>query len=113
MSVQEGLVAQIAERIQASADVKVVFGEAVTANGHTIIPVAQVMYGFGGGSGQAAEGSGGGGGGGVRVKPLGVLEVTDADTRFIPIVDVGRLALYGLVGLFLVTGALRARTCAI
>jgi uncharacterized spore protein YtfJ len=108
MNSQESVVTQIAERVKSSADVRVVYGDPISANGRTIIPVSQVMYGFGGGSGQGEEGSGGGGGGGVQVKPLGVLEMTDNDTRFVPIMDVGRMARYALIGLFLVTGSVRA-----
>ena len=73
--------------IVAHSDVKAVFGEPVTADGRTIIPVAKIMYGFGGGGGMnrmgareenaAARGQeGGGGGGGVRAVPVGVIEVS-------------------------------------
>jgi len=56
----------ISQPLQTSATVKAVFGEAVTAQGKTIIPVARVAFGFGGGSGQGRpEGEGRGGGGGV------------------------------------------------
>jgi uncharacterized spore protein YtfJ len=61
-------------------------------------------YGFGAGSGPGprGEGSGGGGGGGVRVKPIGCLEITADRTRFIPIVDVNRLATLGLIALVVI-----------
>jgi uncharacterized spore protein YtfJ len=39
----------IAEPLQSSATVKAVFGDAIPAQGRTIIPVARVGYGFGGG----------------------------------------------------------------
>ncbi len=50
------------------------------------------MYGYGvgvgtGGVGDSSRGEGGGGGGGVRVVPLGVVEVSDRDTRYVPIDD--------------------------
>ena len=60
----------------------------------SIIPVAKVAYGFGGGccepkgnkgnSKEGNEGDCGGMGGGVAVKPVGIIEVTKADSRFIP-----------------------------
>jgi len=95
----EELVATITERLKASADVKVVYGEPQVVEGKTIIPVAVASYGFGAGVGTQGEGSGGGGG--LRVKPVGVLEITAERTRFIPIVDVNRLAMLGVIALAL------------
>jgi uncharacterized spore protein YtfJ len=79
----------IIEPLQNSAAVKSVFGDPVAAQGKTVIPVARIAYGFGGGSGkrvhEAMPGEGEGGGGGVVATPLGVFEVTDSETRFIPL----------------------------
>jgi uncharacterized spore protein YtfJ len=84
----------IGERLQTGGTVKNVFGEPVTIDGKTIIPVASVKYGFGaGGGGSTAQDRAGGGGGGVRMTPVGVLEVTATETRFIYFFDPGRLAL--------------------
>jgi uncharacterized spore protein YtfJ len=100
----EELVANISERLKASADVKVVYGEPQVIEGKTIIPVAVASYGFGAGSGTGPQGEGGGagGGGGMRIKPVGVVEITAERTRFIPIVDVNRLATLGLIALVVV-----------
>jgi uncharacterized spore protein YtfJ len=100
----EELVATISERLKATANVKVVYGEPQVIEGKTIIPVAVARYGFGAGSGTGprGEGTGGGGGGGVSVKPIGCLEITAERTRFIPVIDVNRLATLGLIGLALV-----------
>jgi uncharacterized spore protein YtfJ len=100
----EELLATISERLKASADVKVVYGEPQVIEGKTIIPVAVASYGFGAGSGAGPQGEGGGagGGGGMRVKPVGVVEITAERTRFIPIVDVNRLATLGLIALVVV-----------
>jgi uncharacterized spore protein YtfJ len=99
----EELVATISERLKVSADVKVVYGEPQVVEGKTIIPVAVASYVFGAGGGidPQGEGSGGGGGGGMRVKPVGVVEITAERTRFIPILDVNRLATLGLIALAL------------
>lgn len=76
-----------------SANVKAVYGEPISAQGKTIIPVAKIMYGYGGGSGTGgagntmARGEGGGGGGGARAIPVGVVEVSNQSTRFVPISD--------------------------
>jgi uncharacterized spore protein YtfJ len=112
---EQELVTSIADRLKASGDVKVVFGEPQVLEGKTIVPVASVAYGFGGGSGTGpqGQGQGGGGGGGVRVKPLGVLEITADSTRFVPIVDATRLAMMGIMAsvciVWMVTRALRKR----
>jgi uncharacterized spore protein YtfJ len=98
MSEQE-LVTSIADRLKASGDAKVVFGEPRVIEGKTIVPVASVAYGFGGGSGSGpqSQGEGHGGGGGLRVKPLGVLEITPESTRFVPVVNATRLAMMGIM----------------
>ena len=63
------------------------------------------MYGYGGGAGTggvgdtSARGEGGGGGGGVRAVPVGVIEVSDQQTRFVPITDRKRLAGAVLAGI--------------
>ncbi len=66
---------------------KTIFGEPISAEGKTIVPVVKIRYGFGGGSGQKREGQehGGGGGGGLMGQPVGVIEITSERTRFIPI----------------------------
>jgi len=101
------------EPITRSASVSAVYGEAITANNKTIIPVARIAYGFGGGRGRknregdAPNREGEGGGGGVYAVPLGIVEVTDTETRFIPLNDKRKLAGILLVGFCL--GALWAR----
>ncbi len=92
----------IVEPLQASAAVKSVFGDPVSAQGKTIIPVARIAYGFGAGSGKGLSrdnpGEGEGGGGGVAATPIGVFEVTDSQTRFIPLHEGRNLLVAGLLG---------------
>jgi uncharacterized spore protein YtfJ len=94
---------QILERIKQSARVELAYGESRKVGDKTIIPVALISYVFGGGSGSGVGpsghnghsegvGIGGGGGGGVRVQPVAILEVTEDDTRLMPIIDWSRLA---------------------
>lgn len=101
MAAQE-MLATISDRFKATANVNVVYGEPQVVGDRTVIPVACVAYGFGAGGGRGGpagqEGEGGGGGGGIAVKPLGVIEITPGGTRFVPVVDVGRLAMLGLAG---------------
>jgi uncharacterized spore protein YtfJ len=95
----EELIANISERLKATANVKVVYGEPQVIEGKIIIPVAVASYGFGAGGGGE---QGGGGGGGVTVKPIGCIEITAERTRFIPIIDVNRLATLGLIALVVI-----------
>ncbi len=90
------------------ANVNAVFGKPVTAEGRTVIPVAEIGYGFamGFGQGPAAEeetaeeaaeetGGGGGAGGGVKARPLAIVEVTPEGTWVKPIVDEQKVTLAG------------------
>lgn len=88
----------LASRLGQNASIKNVYGEPVTAQGKTIIPVAKIAMGLGGGYGhkngkqKAAtdtgqtedKGEGAGGGGGMYATPKGVYEISDKCTRFIP-----------------------------
>jgi len=103
------LLQSLHENLASRAQVKSVFGDAVTAGEKTIIPVAKIAYGFGAGAGTGGmgetrpKGEGGGGGGGVRAVPVGVFEVSARETRFVPIHDrkktVGTLLLGAVLGL--------------
>ena len=80
--------AEVFKSIVEHAGARTVYGDPVSVEGKTVLPVATIWYGFGGNSG--GQGSnwqhgGGGGGGGLVAKPLGVVEVTLSQTRFIPI----------------------------
>ena len=81
-----------------TANVKAVYGEPIVAQGKTVIPVAKIIYGYGAGAGtggvgsSGARGEGGGGGGGARAIPVGVVEVSDQQTCFVPITDRRKLA---------------------
>jgi uncharacterized spore protein YtfJ len=99
--------------LRAKANANAVFGNPVTAEGRTVIPVAKVAYGFGMGIGhemmveeaEAMEAeepqeeeigdSAGGGGGGVMAQPIAVVEVTPEGTRVQAVINEQRLALAG------------------
>lgn len=105
----------ISERLQTAATVKTIYGDPVVAEGKTIIPVARVRFGFGAGfgegdtggegvSGNAEADKGGGGGGGVEVRPVGFIEITPGETRYVSIEGrrtAARLAFVGLLVAFL------------
>ena len=113
----------LGDRLHSGASVRNVFGDPVEAHGRTVIPVAQISYGFGAGgraaaneaaaneaAGSAAAGSAaarpedGGGGAGLRARPVGALEITAGGTRFIPFIDPTRLGLVLLVGFLIGVG---------
>ncbi len=121
----------LSEKLQSTATVKTVYGDPIEAEGKTVLPVARVRYGFGAGggttgplpsangedgpdgdepaSGGAQSGAGEGGGGGVEVTPVGVIEITPDETRFISFEDRRGLIKAGLIGLLVGLFLLRRR----
>jgi len=109
--------------LQEHASVASVYGAPIERNGRTVVPVAKIRYGFGGGYGQdpddAAgapagedrESTGAGMGGGVTATPTGGVEITDTQTRFIPIRGKKRFAVvaFACLALGYVFGRLTAR----
>lgn len=100
----------LGERLQGSASVKTVYGDPIVVEEKTIIPVARVAYGFGGclrsrkksGNGkEQKDGDEEGGGGGLAASPVGIVEITQEDTRFISIGEERKLAWALLIGFFL------------
>ncbi len=105
-------ISELPERMGAGA----CFGAPLEREGHTLIPVARVSFGYGMGFGRgsggdvgehafghksdAGEGEGGGGGGGGASTPVAVIDVTRDDVVIKPIMDPMRIALswMGLVG---------------
>jgi uncharacterized spore protein YtfJ len=101
------LLQSLKESILGQSGVKAIYGEPISAQGKTIIPVAKLMYGYGAGAGtggvgnSSAQGEGGGGGAGVRSIPVGVIEISDQQTRFILITSRKELAGAVLAGILL------------
>ena len=99
------LLQSLKESILSQASVKAIYGEPISANGKTVIPIAKIMYGFGAGAGTGgvgdtrARGEGGGGAGGVRAIPVGVIEISDQQTCFVPITDRKKLTGAVLAGI--------------
>ncbi|OIJ87884.1 GerW family sporulation protein [Streptomyces colonosanans] len=83
------LMERLAEKLGGRASVTAVYGEPVTQDGITVIPVARVGFGFCGGAGRetgtAKNTEGGGGGGGVGARPLGFIEIKDGTAVYKPI----------------------------
>ena len=99
------LLQSLKDSILSQASVKAIYGDPIAAHGKTVIPVAKIVYGYGAGAGTGgvgdsrARGEGGGGGGGVRAIPVGVVEVSGQQTRFVPITNHKRLAGAVLAGI--------------
>jgi uncharacterized spore protein YtfJ len=88
------------------------FGTPVERDGHTLIPVARINFGygmgFGGGSGgkgvpgdfaaetEGGEGGGGGGGGGGSATPVAIIDVTDGDVQIKSVEDTTRITIGAL-----------------
>jgi uncharacterized spore protein YtfJ len=109
-SLKEGILGQVS--------VKTIYGEPIAAHGKTIIPVGKIMYIYGASAGSggvgdsSARGEGGGGGGGARVVPLGVIEISEQQTTFVPITSRKKLTgvLLGGIGLGMLLGWRRLRS---
>jgi uncharacterized spore protein YtfJ len=98
---------QAVEELRDKASVNAVFGEPVQVGDRTIIPVADIKYGFGMGYGEgparsdeaeedSTSGQGGGAGGGIAARPVAVLEITDEGVTVKSVMDEGRLAIAGI-----------------
>ncbi len=91
-------IAQTVEQIRVEA----AFGQPIQVGENTLIPVAEVSYGFGLGAGRApgvekGPTGGEGGGAGGRVRPMGYIKVSPGGVIFEPAVDVNRLGMAGIV----------------
>lgn len=93
-----------------------VYGQPISQDGVTVLPVAKVSGGGGGGETPNATGDAegpSGGGLGVSAKPLGVFVLKDGKVGWRPAVDVNRVILGGqivaIVALLVVRSLLKAR----
>src|SRR5215469_16403265 len=83
-----------------SARVANVFGDPITQDGVTIIPVARVEGSGGGGTGPAQDGQtrrGRGGGFGLSTKPAGVFVLKNGKVSWRPSVDVNKVIMGGQI----------------
>jgi len=104
----------LTDKLYGGAGVKSVYGDPIETQGKTIIPVSKVVYGFGGGYGGKldekegeSEKEGGGAGAGLAAKPVGIFEVTEDNTRFIPAGSAKKLA--GAMAITFILGFLIGR----
>lgn len=115
------LITTLTERIQRTANVKAIFGEPVTIDGSTIIPVGRMSVRGGGGGGKAKSkedwrgdgetNTGMGLGMNINAVPVGYIQVKDGQAEFEPILDRNRIRLAALalagVAVWMMGGAAR------
>ncbi|NNC10905.1 hypothetical protein HII28_03300 [Planctomonas sp. JC2975] len=77
-------VLKLAETVKSTAGVRTAYGDPVTLDDVTVIPVALAWFGFGGGEGEQAPALGSGGGGGGASIPIGAYIKDKAGVRFEP-----------------------------
>ncbi|MEU2870483.1 spore germination protein GerW family protein [Streptomyces olivoreticuli] len=76
---------RLAGKLGSRASVTAVYGEPVTSGGVTVVPVAEIGYGFAGVAGHEAGAAGtgeGGGGGGFSARPRGFIEIKDGTATY-------------------------------
>jgi len=81
--------------LRKKASANTVFGKPVTTKERTVIPVAEIAYGFEMGIEGEAEEEAGGGSGSMSARPLAIIEVMPEGARVKPIIDEQKLALAG------------------
>ena len=105
----------VSKQIEHNANVKAVFGDPIKFDNRTLIPVANIMVMGGGGVGPKGKGNPPVGGGlRMESKPVGYIEITENGAKFVPTVDMSKLALKGIfsgvfaVGMFGLASLVRA-----
>ena len=99
------LLQSLKDSVTNQATVKTLYGEPISVHDKTIIPVAKISFAYGAGAGSggmgenSTNGEGGGGGGGVRAIPVGVIEISTGQTRFVPITSRKKLVAASFGGL--------------
>ncbi|MHA7986816.1 hypothetical protein ACX9R5_13540 [Rathayibacter sp. CAU 1779] len=77
-------VLKLADSVTSTAGVKAAYGDPVTLDDVTVIPVALAWFGFGGGEGEQEPAVGSGGGGGGASVPIGAYIKDKTGVRFEP-----------------------------
>jgi len=77
-------VLKLADSVKSTAGVRTAYGEPVTLDDVTVIPVALAWFGFGGGTGPEEPSAGNGGGGGGASVPVGAYIKDRTGVRFEP-----------------------------
>ena len=88
------------EDLREKGSVRAVYGDPVAVGAKTVIPVADVKYGFRlgyeEGPEEAATEAGGQASGGISSRPVAVLEITPEGVDVQPLMDENRIAIMGM-----------------
>ncbi len=84
------LIDSAVERLNTSASMKTVYGEPVVIDGKTVIPVAKVEQRTAE-AGEAAEG-------GSTARPIGIVEITGKETKFVSFGQTKKLSIAATIG---------------
>lgn len=83
------LMEELVDRLGEKARASVVFGDPITSDGVTIVPVARAGFAFSVVPGRGSAGDevvdGGGSGGGMEMRPLGFIEIRDGSAHYRPL----------------------------
>lgn len=89
MSVHESILNSVVDPLTKMIQSKTVIGEPMQIGNLTLIPVVDVMFGYGAGGGEGTTsgnaGTGGGGGGGARVAAKAVIVIKGDEVSVMPL----------------------------
>lgn len=95
MAVHEAILQAVVDPLTKMIQSKTVIGDPVQVGNLTLIPVVDVMFGYGAGGGEGTTsgnaGTGGGGGGGARVAAKAVIVIKGDEVSVMPLTRGGAL----------------------
>jgi len=95
MPAYDSILTSVVDPLEKMVHSKTVFGEALTVGNLTLIPVLDVMFGYGAGGGEGNtsgnSGTGGGGGGGARISARAIIVIKGDDVSVMPLTKGGAL----------------------
>jgi uncharacterized spore protein YtfJ len=109
----DGTVIDVLRKVADSATVRTVFGDPITEEGVTLVPVARVSGGGGGGGGggpddRGRESRGAGSGMRLSARPVGAFVIRKGRVRWRPAMDVNRAIVGGQIVAVLALLTIRA-----
>jgi len=89
------VLSDVSKNMEKQANVKTVFGDPIKFEGRTIIPVATVTV-----SGKDNKKIN------VESKPVGYIEITKSEAKFVPTMDLSKIAMKGMISGVVAVGML-------
>jgi len=95
MAIHETILNAVVDPLSSLIQTKTVFGDPLVLGNVTLIPVVDVMFGYGAGGGEGTTagnaGTGGGGGGGARVSAKAVIVIKGDEVSFLALTKGGAI----------------------